>query len=428
MTLGRLLRAFRHPVSQNVLALGVVQVLITVLPLVTLPYLARVLSKSELGLVVFAQTFSFVVALVVEYGFALSATREVATRREDPDALAATVADIQGAKLLLSGLAAVLSLALWPLVPIFRDAPDLLLFGYVLGVLQGYFPIWYFLGLERSQLLALVQLLSRVLSIALIVLLVHGASDGELVLGIYVFSTALGTLVALALAYRRTAMRRPSLAGSVDALRRGRTLFVGTGAIAIYTGANAFLIGLVVPAAQVAVFAAAEKIVRAGNRVLTLMASAVYPRVSVLIDRGNVARANRLSMLAFGLFVGCAGAAAAVFAVFAEPIIEVVYGPGFEEAVGLFRIVALILPLNIIGAALSTQWLLPRGRDRQVSTVVLVAAVINTVLVLLATELFGLTGAAWALVAVEVVVMAGYALALRRTLAEAKLDPAPSHT
>src|SRR3954454_7764881 len=84
----RLLGAIRHPITQNVLALGTVQATIILLPLITLPYLARVLSRSELGLVVFVQTFSFVVALVVEYGFNLSATREVATRREDAHALA----------------------------------------------------------------------------------------------------------------------------------------------------------------------------------------------------------------------------------------------------------------------------------------------------------------------------------------------------
>jgi PST family polysaccharide transporter len=411
----RLIDAFRHPVSQNVLALGVIQVLITVLPLVTLPYLARVLSRSELGLVVFAQAFSFVIALLVEYGFALSGTREAATRREDPEALATTVAEVHGAKLLLTLLAAAISLVAWPFVPIFADSPDLLAYGFALGVVQGFFPLWYFLGIERARTLALFQLVSRLLSLLLIVLLVRDKSDGEVVLAIYVACTAGATIAALALAYRQVRFITPTLAGSRKALRRGGTLFVGTGAIALYTGANAFLIGLAVPAGQVALFAASEKIVRAGNRVLALMASAVYPRVSVLIDRGNVARANRLSLLAFSVFVGTGFLSAAVLAGFASPIIKLVFGPGFEASVPLLRILALLLPLNIIGVALSTQYLLPRGRDRQVSTVVLAAAVLDAALVVPAAELSGIRLAAWALVAVEVFVMLGYLIALRRT-------------
>lgn len=409
-----------HPIAHNVLSLGVAQVAITLVPLVTLPYLARVLDRSELGLVVFVQAFSFLVALVVEYGFNLSATRQVATARSDPAALARTVAGVLGAKAILAAGASLLSLAAWPLVPIFTREPELLGYGVVLGILQGFVPVWFFLGVERPQVVALVELTSRLAGLAMIVLLVKGAGDGELVLAIYAIGAAASMAVLTGLMFRRVHATWPTRVGSLEALRRGRALFVGTGGVALYTGANAFLLGLVVPAGQVALFAAAEKTVRAGNRVLALTSQAVYPRVSVLISRGDIGRANRLSMLTLLLFGGVGLAAGAALAISAPTVVEVVFGPRFEESVPLLRTLALLLPLNALAVALSTQWLLPRGFDRQVATITLAAAVLNAVLVMIAAEVSGLEATAWALVVVEVAVAAANLLVLRAVGARAR--------
>src|SRR3954453_5456307 len=107
------------------------------LPILTLPWLAHALGPAELGRVLFVQSASFLLAMLIEYGFGLSATRELARERTDPDRLARTVADVQGGKLALVGLVTVLSLPLLPLIPDFRDDPRLAVFAWVLAVLQG---------------------------------------------------------------------------------------------------------------------------------------------------------------------------------------------------------------------------------------------------------------------------------------------------
>jgi PST family polysaccharide transporter len=410
----RIRAAIRHPVVQNVLAYGSGQVALTVVPLITLPFLARVLDRSQFGLVIFVQTFSFLVALLVNYGFNLSATREVARRRHDPAPLSSAVSGVLGAQLLLAVASAVLSLTLWPVVPIFSQDPELLGYGVALGILQGWLPVWFFLGIERSQVVALGELASRLLALGLIVALVREPDDAGLVLLIYTVSAAASTGILIALVLRRVTRIRFSGASTQDALRRGRTLLAGTGATALYTGANAFVLGLLVPAGQVAIFAAAEKVVRAGSRVLGLTTAAVYPRVSLLLSRGDLARANRLSTLSVGLFAGAAVVGAAVLAIWAPLIVGTVFGSRFEGSIPLLRTLALLLPLNVLGFALSTQWLLPRRLDRWVTTVLLCACVLNAVVLVAATELFGLRAAAWAVVSVELFVVLGNLIALRR--------------
>ena len=87
--------------AKNTLALYALQFAGYVIPLVTLPYLARVLRAEGFGLLLFAQSFALWGSIIFEYGFNLSASREVAQNRGSRDALATTAAGVLGAKLLL---------------------------------------------------------------------------------------------------------------------------------------------------------------------------------------------------------------------------------------------------------------------------------------------------------------------------------------
>src|SRR5579859_7455136 len=73
-----------------------------VLPLVTVPYVIRVLGPRNWGLVAFAQAFANYVSLLIEYGFGLSAVRQVARHRDQPAELATVVSGVLGARTLLT--------------------------------------------------------------------------------------------------------------------------------------------------------------------------------------------------------------------------------------------------------------------------------------------------------------------------------------
>jgi PST family polysaccharide transporter len=113
------------------------------------------------------------------------------------------------------------------------------------------------------------------------------------------------------------------------------------------------------------------------------------------------------------VFGGTALVAGVALAAAAPTVVSVVFGPRFDAAVPIMRILALVIPLNVVGVVLSTQWLLPHRRDRRVTGVLVFACILNVVLVVAAAELSGLHAAAWAAVVVEGCVVAGYALGLR---------------
>ena len=85
--LTRLRRVARHPVIRNAIALYWMQIATFIVPLITIPYLARVLGPSAFGLVVFSQGFAFVLVVLIDWGFGFTGLRSTAESQTDTEEL-----------------------------------------------------------------------------------------------------------------------------------------------------------------------------------------------------------------------------------------------------------------------------------------------------------------------------------------------------
>jgi polysaccharide transporter, PST family len=148
----------------NVIALYGVQGCTYALPLLTVPYLARVLGPAGWGVVVFAQAIGMVIASVVEYGFDISASRETSRHRDDPQRLSALISGVLGAKSLLAIVCVAGALCSRRFTH--HIAPSLALFwaSTIWGVCQGINMLWFFQGLERMRLANTLEVGGKVLA------------------------------------------------------------------------------------------------------------------------------------------------------------------------------------------------------------------------------------------------------------------------
>jgi polysaccharide transporter, PST family len=97
-------KLFRLSLFHNVVALYGVQICTYALPLLTFPYLARVLGPGGWGSVVFSQAIGSVIAIFVEFGFDISASRETSRHRSEPGRLSELISGVLGAKVFLAAL------------------------------------------------------------------------------------------------------------------------------------------------------------------------------------------------------------------------------------------------------------------------------------------------------------------------------------
>jgi PST family polysaccharide transporter len=411
-------RFVRHPVTRNALALYGIQFADYVLPMITIPYLARVLLPEGWGLVVFAQGFSNWLVLILEYGFGFSATREISRCRDDPERSAEVVAGVVGANGLLLGavalVAALASAVVLLKVPSFRFNQNYLWLAFLIAITQGLRPFWYFQGSEAMQFPAWLNVAGRVVVTAGIFLWVKTADSGWKVLLLQFAAGAMVSTVVFVVMYRRIRFRRPTMELSKAALRMGWTMFLSRCTVSLYTTANTMILGFFAVPAQVAFYGGAERINRAVLGLLQPVSQALYPRMSHMAvrSRDRAAEAARVSLLVFG---GFGFLSAAFFALLAPWVIRILLGPRYQPAVAVFRVLTLILPLIALSNVLGTQWMLPFGMDRMFRTIALCAGILNVGLALFLAPRFGPLGMAWAVVAAEAFVTAAMGVVLHRS-------------
>jgi PST family polysaccharide transporter len=406
-----LARLVRSPIARNASALYAVRFATFVLPLVSLPYLARTLEVETFGVVTFAQSFAAWLTIVVEYGFSLSATREVARHRANPAALSDIVTGVIGAKAGLTIMAVVIAfVAIW--LPSFRGHTELAILALLLAVVQGMSPIWFFQGIEQLRVPAACEVCARVVGTCGIFLLVRSPSDAWIALVTQLVGSALGVAVSMVIMLRLVRLRRPSWRATRDALRRGAGMFLLTSAISLYTAANTFILGLFATAQALAFFGGVERLARAAAYLIGPLSQALFPRMSFLVttDRTAAARLLRRSAVIMGAFsVATAGA---LFA-FAPLIVRWMLGPAFSPAVPVLRTLSFIIPLVAAGNLLGIQWMLPIGLDRQFSAIVISAGALNLVLAVVLAPRLQATGMAIATTTAEAFVAVAIYTVLR---------------
>lgn len=211
--------------AQNLLALYGVQFVNYLLPLITLPYLARVLGPSGFGVLAVGQSLAQYFSLVVEYGYSLSATREVAQHRDDPSRLARILSGVLGARLILSLIVILLAFSLGTWIPVLREHPALLWSGVCWAIALGFSPIWYFQGLERLREIALVEVLTKAMAVVGIFTLVRAPVDAYKVMLLQGLASFVASGVAWVWAWGEVGFLRPKLVWAYEALRLGWRLF-----------------------------------------------------------------------------------------------------------------------------------------------------------------------------------------------------------
>jgi polysaccharide transporter, PST family len=389
----------------NVVSLYGVQVAKYLLPLITVPYLTRVLGASGWGLLALVQGYGAYLAMPIDYGFNFSATREVARLREDREGLSNIFAEVLGAKCLMASGCVLVSFGVVRCVSVFRDH-QLIFWTAVVGlVVPCGMPVWYFLGLERLKLLSALDFFVRLLGTAGIFLVVRGRNDVWKVLAVQGAASSLATFVAMYLVYREIAFRLPTWRGIWRMLREGRSMFVSRAAIGLFTSGNAFILGLFAAPGVVGYYAGAEKLVRAPLQLFQPPYQALFPRVSAMLSRAPD-RAASLTRAAAVLLGGSGLIGACFIFLFAPWLVRILLGTGFGRSIPVLRLLVLLLPLIGLNMATGGLWMIPHAMDRAFEWITLGAGAIN---IGLATALAGRyqgMGVALAVVIAEIFVAA----------------------
>lgn len=157
--------------------LSLLQIAGYVFPLITMPYLARVIGPTGFGKIAFAAAFIAWFQTFVDWGFNFTATRDVAKCREQLDEVSLIFSRVLWAKLLLMVISLAVICVLILVVPLFRNNMYAILATFL--IIPGYimFPDWLFQALERMKYITLFSILSKLLFTILVFVFIKDKDD-----------------------------------------------------------------------------------------------------------------------------------------------------------------------------------------------------------------------------------------------------------
>jgi polysaccharide transporter, PST family len=409
-------KILKSKITHNAASLYLVQACRKLLPLFILPYLARVLGPAGWGNVAYAQGVGEFIAIFVEFGFILSATRDLAQNKGSKGDCGRIAVGTFAAQGVLATIGVLVALAVSTRVPLLRAHPKLLYAGLVYGVAQGMTPTWLFQGLERMTLASFLEIVSKVGALGAIFLFVHSPADDWKVLAFQSLAPVMSILAGFWVAHVFLTLYVPTFDMVWGSIQAGWKMFLLRSGLATYSTANVLILAMFAPAGIVGYYASAEKVAKAVTGMLLPIRDAFYPRLSQLAahsmkENQRLTRISAYIEIGAGVFLSVATFAGA------HLIVRLLFGSSFTAAVPILQILALLPLVSSLSDAIGFQTLLPAGKELLVMAAILAGGLVNIVFAVILAPRFMAEGMAVSVIFAEAAVSAVLIYLVARTTA-----------
>ena len=391
------------------------QVLLILVPLVTTPYLARVLGASQIGVFSYTNSITNYFVLFATLGMGQYGVRVVAQAGGDRTKRSRIFSSAYAAQLCI----AVPVFLIYIVVVVVAPFGDMLVsFAWGAWVLAALLDIsWLFFGVEEFKMPTVRSAFTKLASVFVIFGFVKGHDD----LWIYVAAIA-GSYLANAL------LLWPFLKKYVDLcvprwsevrshFAPNVRLFAPVVACSMYLMLDKILLAAMAGTVETGYYEYSEKLAKMPTSVITALGTVMLPHVTAMMNHGDRDRevVNLLEQcfwimecVAIGVMTGV-GAIAPVFT-------AVFLGSEFTPCENIIPVLAAVVPLIAASNVIGVQYMLPKGKDREYAGSVWAGAIVNLFLCCLLLKPFGAMGGAVAAVLTEVTVLVSQCLTVRKEL------------
>jgi len=376
--------------TRNTFMLYLMNIAKMVFPLVTLPYLTRVLSTDGYGMVSFVKAVMQYVQLFLMFGFSLSATREIVAADHDKKKIGQIVGDVQVAKLMLVLCALVAVVVMIPIMPLLRGNILYTMLAFLNVVIMELMADFLFHGLDKMEVLTIRFVLSKVISTACTFVFIK--SDADLLL-IPIFD-CLGSAAALILVFREIQkmeikLRPTGLKAAFQKLKASAEYFASDMATTAFGALNTLLIGIYIEATQVAYWGVVMQLLGAVQSLYTPIINGIYPSMLRTKSLGFIKKVLMIFMPV--VTIGCG-----LCYVLAEFALLIVGGEQYVAAAPVFR--SLIPVMFFSFAAMLFGWptLGPIGKSKETAQTTIITAIAQVLglVLLIAVDQFTLVNIA----------------------------------
>lgn len=357
------------------------------------------------GLLAFASATIAYFHIITDYGFNLTATREISINRDNKAKVVRIFSSVMTIKFILMFISfALLSILVFSFEKFAKDWElYFLTFGTVIG--QTLFPIWFFQGMERMKYITYLNILAKSISTVAIFIFVKDQNDFIIVPILVSFGFMVVGVWSQVIIKKEfeIGFEWQKIETINYYLKNGWHVFISNVAIGLYTTSTIFILGIFTNNTIVGYFAAADKLMKVFKTLMIPVTQAIYPYISkkITISKEAGLKIIRKVSVYVGIFTGLISLC--IF-VFAESLVNIIFGEHFHNTIILLRIMA-ILPFMIgLSNVFGILGLFGMGYQKLFSKFIIKISIFHVLYLILLIYLNQDIGAAIALVFTETLV------------------------
>ncbi len=401
----------KHSLKRNFVYNTIYQIVQIITPLVTVPYLSRILGAANIGTYSYTYAIANYFILFAMLGMSTYGVRAVSIARAQSDDVSKTFWDLWFCQLLSCCVIVVLYFIYMLLFPQGSFIYTALWLPWIVSACLDI--SWFMFGMEQFKVTSIRSIIVLVIELISIFAFVRTQDDLAVYIGITSFGYLAMQLTLWPFLKSFVCLDKPSWDSVVEHFRNSFRLFLPIAAASLYTQLDKIMLGGLSDMAEVGYYDYAGKLAKFPLAVLTAFGVVMLPRMSSEISEGHSEKALELiDMSIWGMLFGAIAITAGMVAI-APEFVPVFFGDGFLPCISLMRVFAFRIPLVAASNVLGKQYLLPCCRDKEFTQSVCLGAVVNIVVNLALIPSLGAQGAVIGSVLAEIAVLAWQCRILR---------------
>lgn len=392
----------KKSVTKNYIYNLIYQILVLILPLITTPYISRVLGAENIGIYSFTLSISAYFILFGSLGIALYGQREIAYNQKNKKKYSINFWEI----LLLRVITMTISLIIYYFIFARGTQYQIYYKILILEIIANCIDIsWFFQGLEEFKKTVIRNMIVKLISIVCIFVFVKTPDDLHIYFWIYVLSILVGNMSLWLYLPKYLTKTRINELNLFKHLKLTVALFVPQIAIQVYTLLDRTMVGAIIPGkSEVGYYDQGQKIIKILLTVITSLGTVMLPRIANTFANGEKEKItnymkksfNMVFILAFPMIFG-------IIAV-SDAFVPIFFGQGYDKVSILMKVISPIILLIGLSNVTGTQYLLPTKRQKEFTTSVVCGAVVNFIMNMCLIWKFGAIGASIGTVIAELTV------------------------
>lgn len=376
-----------------------------IFPLITFPYVSRVLLAEGNGKIQMATSFVSYFVLFSQLGIPTYGVRACAAVRDDRKELSRVVQELVFINFVVMVLSYAVLFALMQYVPRLNAEYPLYLVMSTNLILALIGVEWLFKAMEQYTYITVRSLIFKVIAVIAMFLLVHKPEDYVIYAAISIVASAGSNIMNLTQLHRYIDLKPLGGYNIRRHLKPVLVFFAMTCAATIYTNLDSVMLGFMATNADVGYYGVAVKIKNILVSLVTALGTVMLPRVSYYVEQGRLEEFWKIAAKALRLVILVAFPLVLYFMIFAEDAIFFLAGDTYAPAI--VPMVVIMPTLLLIGASNVTgiQVLVPLGREKAVLYSTIIGAVVDTIINALLIPTMQSTGAAIGTLVAELVVL-----------------------